>query len=186
MRGASFQRSSRKVANDYFDSTSLLRGYEKVLYHWTTVFWAVIPADRSDCLISFMSYVRTDMPSTPSKASSEAKKKSRTVRAGLQFPVGRIQRQLKKGRYAERIGSGGPIYLAAVMEYLIAEILELAGNAAQDNRKSRITPHHVMLAVRNDEELSKLFSDATFAQGGVIPNIHSSLLPAKHRATDED
>ncbi|KAK0413106.1 hypothetical protein QR680_006604 [Steinernema hermaphroditum] len=120
------------------------------------------------------------MPSAPSKASTDSKKKSRTVRAGLQFPVGRIQRQLKKGRYAERIGSGGPIYLAAVMEYLIAEILELAGNAAQDNRKSRITPRHVMLAVRNDEELSKLFSNATFAQGGVVPMIAQSLIPKTH------
>ncbi len=59
---------------------------------------------------------------------------SRSAKAGLQFPVGRIARYLKKGKYAERIGAGAPVYLAAVMEYLTAEVLELAGNAARDNK----------------------------------------------------
>lgn len=47
---------------------------------------------------------------------------SRSVRAGLQFPVGRIGRFLKKGRYAQRVGTGAPVYLAAVLEYLAAEV----------------------------------------------------------------
>lgn len=96
---------------------------------------------------------------------------SRSKKAGLQFPVGRIARFLKKGRYAERVGAGAPVYLAAVMEYLAAELLELAGNAAKDNKKTRIVPRHLQLAVRNDEELSKLFSEVTIASGGVLPNI---------------
>ncbi|KAJ3016016.1 hypothetical protein HKX48_004272 [Thoreauomyces humboldtii] len=102
---------------------------------------------------------------------------SRATRAGLQFPVGRINRFLKKGRFAARIGSGAPIYLAAVLEYLTAEVLELAGNAARDNKKARIIPRHLQLAVRNDEELHKLLSKVTIAQGGVLPNIHQILLP---------
>ncbi|KAL0413023.1 UNVERIFIED_CONTAM: Histone H2A.1 [Sesamum radiatum] len=80
----------------------------------------------------------------------------KSVKAGLQFPVGRIARFLKKGRYAQRTGIGAPIYMAAVLEYLAAEVLELAGNAARDNKKTRIIPRHVQLAIRNDEELGKL------------------------------
>merc|ERR1712144_113781 len=107
------------------------------------------------------------------------KSKSRSSRAGLQFPVGRIHRLLRKGNYAERVGAGAPVYLAAVMEYLAAEVLELAGNAARDNKKTRIIPRHLQLAIRNDEELNKLLAGVTIAQGGVLPNIHQNLLPKK-------
>ena len=71
------------------------------------------------------------------------------------------------------------MYLAAVLEYLTAEILELAGNAARDNKKTRVVPRHLQLAVRNDEELHKLMANVTIAQGGVLPNIQSVLLPKK-------
>ena len=66
------------------------------------------------------------------KKVTKAKKSqmTRSTRAGLQFPVGRVHRMLKKGNWAKRVGAGAPVYLAAVLEYLSAEILELAGNAA--------------------------------------------------------
>ncbi|XP_038624444.1 histone H2A type 1-like isoform X1 [Tachyglossus aculeatus] len=73
-----------------------------------------------------------------------AKAKSRSSRAGLQFPI-----------------------------------LELAGNAARDNKKTRIIPRHLQLAIRNDEELNKLLGKVTIAQGGVLPNIQAVLLPKK-------
>ncbi|XP_073724486.1 uncharacterized protein [Misgurnus anguillicaudatus] len=110
---------------------------------------------------------------------TRAKAKTRSSRAGLQFPVGRVHRLLRKGNYAERVGAGAPVYLAAVLEYLTAEILELAGNAARDNKKTRIIPRHLQLAVRNDEELNKLLGRVTIAQGGVLPNIQAVLLPKK-------
>ncbi|XP_078057594.1 uncharacterized protein LOC144482285 [Mustelus asterias] len=113
---------------------------------------------------------------------ARAKAKSRSSRAGLQFPVGRVHRHLRKGNYAERVGAGAPVYLAAVLEYLTAEILELAGNAARDNKKTRIIPRHLQLAVRNDEELNKLLGGVTIAQGGVLPNIQAVLLPKKTSA----
>merc|ERR1712054_347882 len=104
---------------------------------------------------------------------AKAKAKTRSFRAGLQFPIGRVHRFLRKGHYASRIGSGAPVYLAAVLEYLSAEILELAGNAARNNKKSRIVPSHLQLAIRNDEELNKLLSGVTIAQGGVLPNTNT-------------
>ena len=60
-------------------------------------------------------------------------------------------------------------------------MLELAGNAARDNKKSRIVPRHIQLAIRNYEELSKLLGTVTIASGGVLPNIHSVLLPKKSK-----
>jgi histone H2A len=132
------------------------------------------------------------------KGKTAKKAVSRSAKAGLQFPVGRIARYLKAGKYASRVGAGAPVYLAAVLEYLTAEVLELAGNASRDNKKTRcawppslarapphaprpasIVPRHIQLAIRNDEELSKLLGKVTIAAGGVLPNIHSVLLPKK-------
>ncbi|GAX78496.1 hypothetical protein CEUSTIGMA_g5935.t1 [Chlamydomonas eustigma] len=119
------------------------------------------------------------------KTAGGKKAVSRSAKAGLQFPVGRVARFLKKGKYAERIGAGAPVYLAAVMEYIAAEVLELAGNAARDNKKNRIIPRHIQLAIRNDEELSKLLGSVTIASGGVLPNIPSALLPKKSKKDSE-
>lgn len=69
------------------------------------------------------------------KLNARKPQKSRSSRANLVFPVSRVQRYLKAGRYAERIGEGAGVYLAAVIEYLVAEVLELAGNAAHDNKR---------------------------------------------------
>ena len=56
-------------------------------------------------------------------SGASKKATSRSSKAGLQFPVGRIARFLKAGKYAERVGAGAPVYLAAVLEYLAAEVI---------------------------------------------------------------
>ena len=91
-----------------------------------------------------------------------------------------IHRMIKKGNYAKRVESGA-VYLAAVLEYLSAEVLELAGNAARDKQKTRIIPRHLQFAIRNDEELNKLGFVWVVAQGGVLPNIQSIFLPKKSK-----
>uniref|UniRef100_A0A3B3CYH6 MacroH2A.2 histone n=1 Tax=Oryzias melastigma TaxID=30732 RepID=A0A3B3CYH6_ORYME len=106
-------------------------------------------------------------------------KLSRSSRAGVIFPVGRMMRYLRTGTHKYRIGMGAPVYMAAVIEYLAAEILELAGNAARDNKKGRITPRHIKLAVANDEELNQLLRGVTISNGGVLPRIHPELLSKK-------
>ena len=110
---------------------------------------------------------------------------SKTEKAGLQFPVARVRRYLQNGPYSERIGVGAGVYLAGVLEYLTAEILELAGNAARDNKKKRIIPRHIMLAVRNDEELQKILGHVTFPGGGVIPLIHKALRSNNNTSNDK-
>ena len=113
--------------------------------------------------------------------------KTKSAKAGLTFPVARLGRFLKKGRYAKRVGAGAPVYMAAVLEYVVAELLELSGNAAKDNKKTRILPRHIQLAVKNDEELNKFVGHATISSGGVMPNIHAVLLKknAKGAASQE-
>eukprot|EP00892_Ulva_mutabilis_P007853 jgi/Ulvmu1/543/UM001_0551.1 len=155
---------------------------QKLIYHCTMdsrySYRNLSPVVKTLCITT----TKNSIMSGRGKGKSGKKAVSRSSKAGLQFPVGRIARFLKKGKYADRIGAGAPVYLAAVMEYLAAEVLELAGNAARDNKKSRIVPRHVQLAIRNDEELSKLLADVTIANGGVLPHIHSVLLPVKSKS----
>jgi len=113
------------------------------------------------------------------RGQTKTQRISLATRAGTIFPVGRIRRYLKTCTFQQRIAIGAPIYQAAVMEYLSAEILELAGNAARDNKRSRITPRHILLAVANDEELNKLLKNVTIPQGGVMPHILPELLKKK-------
>ena len=94
------------------------------------------------------------------KSAKAAKSKAVTgsTKAGLIFPVGRINRMIKQGRYSERFGIGAGVFLAATLEYLASEMLEMAGEAANEAGKKVITPRHLQLAVRNDEELCKLMA----------------------------
>ncbi|EJD04855.1 histone-fold-containing protein [Fomitiporia mediterranea MF3/22] len=107
--------------------------------------------------------------------ATKTQAQTRSAKAGLQFPVGRIHRYLKqRTQHNVRIGAKAAVYTSAILEYLTAEVLELAGNASKDMRVKRITPRHLQLAIRGDEELDTLVK-ATIAGGGVLPFIHKAL-----------
>ncbi|XP_047572133.1 histone H2A-Bbd type 1 [Lutra lutra] len=94
---------------------------------------------------------------------------SRSMRAELQFPVSRVDRLLREGCYAQRLSSSTPIFLTGILEYLTANILELAGQEACNNKKIRITPEHVQRALDNHQHLSRLFEDSACPQVEGVP-----------------
>jgi histone H2A len=126
---------------------------------------------------------------TPSKKSVSSKKGTKSAgsvsqskRAGLIFPVGRIGSMLRKGRYAARVSSSAAVYLAAVLEYTVAEILELSAKAVlQRGKAKRITPRALTLAIRHDADLGTLLKDVTLSRGGVVPKVEKALEAKKQK-----
>lgn len=97
------------------------------------------------------------MPSKVAKTASKRSKilvnskiKSKSSRAGLVFPVGRIKRKIKEITTTLRIGGGSAVYMAAILEYLTAELLEIAGNEAKKDKKHRITPSMIRRCLKAD------------------------------------
>ncbi|XP_001997414.2 uncharacterized protein LOC122322414 [Drosophila grimshawi] len=162
IRKLPFQRLVREIAQDFKTDLRFQSSAVMALQEASEAYLVGLFEDTNLCAIHAKRV--TIMPKDiqlarrirGERGKVKGKAKSRSNRAGLQFPVGRIHRLLRKGNYAERVGAGAPVYLAAVMEYLAAEVLELAGNAARDNKKTRIIPRHLQLAIRNDEEKRKM------------------------------
>ncbi|KAJ6648802.1 Histone H2A.1 [Pseudolycoriella hygida] len=101
---------------------------------------------------------------------------SATRRAEITFSVARVRRNMRNGRYSKRIGVIGYVYAATVLEYLVTELLELAGNEAIRDKHARITPRNIMFAIRKDEEFLHLMDKVTIPDAGVVPNVHPALL----------
>ena len=107
------------------------------------------------------------------------------------FSVSRMATFCKNGKYAERIGAGTPIYVAAVLEYLTMEILLASKLQAQQTAKKRILPSHIMAAVQGDPELRKMLKNGTFCKAGYAPKFKEARSAArngkkKSKDVDED
>ena len=107
---------------------------------------------------------------------------SLSKKAGTNFPVGKFVRMLKDGHYQSRISITSAAYLAGVIEYLVAEILETSGNICEEAGKKTLAPKHINLGMRMDEEIMKLMHSTTVMQGGCIPEINEALLPNKGKS----
>ncbi|KAH8614993.1 hypothetical protein ERJ75_000630600 [Trypanosoma vivax] len=94
---------------------------------------------------------------TPKQAVKKASKKGKQPlgEGWPHFPRGPRGLDAARGQYARRIGASGAVYMAAVLEYLTAELLELSVKAAsqQTKKTKRLTPRTVTLAVRHDDDL---------------------------------
>uniref|UniRef100_A0A914V496 Macro domain-containing protein n=1 Tax=Plectus sambesii TaxID=2011161 RepID=A0A914V496_9BILA len=98
---------------------------------------------------------------------------TRSTRAGLLFPMSRVKTQMKKKCSSKkmRIGWGASAYMTAVLEYMTGEMIELSGNSCRDNKRKRISPRDIMLAVRNDDELNTLLPNVVIPGAGIMPSI---------------
>ncbi|XP_037467383.1 probable histone H2AXb [Triticum dicoccoides] len=120
-----------------------------------------------------------------SKPAASRKSMSRSS-TGLQFPVGRVTRYLKVGNYAHHVSTGAPVHLVIEVHIPPAPPLLLASNAAHDNKKNQIMPRHIQPTVCNDEELSRLLCAFTIVDNGLMPGIHTVLLPKKAGKAKDD
>ena len=124
---------------------------------------------------------------TSSNTGSKQNRISKSNRSGLEFSISRIESILRNQvlRKHNNLSQTASVYLAGVLEYLTAEILELAGNAARDNKRSRIIPRHIFLAIMNDEELGELFARQPILGVGTIQGIHSILNSSKKKKSQQ-
>eukprot|EP00954_Amorphochlora_amoebiformis_P024781 1368749-Amorphochlora_amoeboformis.AAC.1 len=133
-------------------------------------------------VVLFTTQVSAGRPTRLLAQEASRPKKTKTMkstRAGLTFPVGRISSSLRRGKFARRVSDSAAVMMAAVIEYLTADVLELAGNMATDARKSRIIPRHIFLGVKSDEELSRHLQHIIFHEGGVVPS--DDVMPPKSK-----
>ncbi len=108
-------------------------------------------------------------------------KETRAHKAQIVFPVGRVEKILR-GKQKNHVSAGAPVVLSAVLEYLTAEVLEMAGQAAMDNKRTRITPRHLALVLQQDDEYKRIFAPESVVGGGSRQNIRAELLPASRKA----
>lgn len=118
--------------------------------------------------------------------SSAARKRSKAVargtRAGLSLSVARVRSRMREGLYAKKYGGNTDLYVAAVVEYILDEVIAGAALITRSSKRKALTPQAIQLCVRRDADLSALFKGRNIAGGGVVPGIHAYLMPKRKAA----
>lgn len=116
------------------------------------------------------------------RASGQVKKPIfKSKRAATLFPVSQLIHRLKKSCLNKIVRIDAGVFLAGVLEYLVSEVLDLAGEVAREKKRQTITPQHIAMAVKTDTELDQALRGVIVKQGGVLPHIHPELVKSKPR-----
>ncbi len=116
------------------------------------------------------------MSARESSKTTRSKKRTKSSRAGVIFPVGRMHRYLQERKDTRRVSALASVYLAAVVEYLVSNVFEHTVKVSIASGGKRIVPRHIQLAVRNNKPLDTLLAKVTIPGSGVNPHIHEALL----------
>ncbi|NWH55718.1 H2A1 protein, partial [Fregata magnificens] len=109
---------------------------------------------------------------------------SRSSRAGLLFPVSRVDRQLRRGHFAERFGARAPVYLAAVLQWVTHKTMDVAGKISKKSKQQRISPSHLQTAVQKSSVLKQLLRGGTpRRRGRAAPQSQRVASPSKKKTT---
>ncbi|NXN14037.1 H2A protein, partial [Indicator maculatus] len=118
-----------------------------------------------------------------SEARAKRSRFSRSSRAGLLFPVSRVDGQLRRGRFAGRLAARAPVYLAAVLQCVTHKALDVAGKIAKRSKKQRIAPAHLQLAAQKSSQLHKLLQADIFGNHGrAVPKSRRVASPSRKKA----
>ena len=119
---------------------------------------------------------KTKSTKKSNKSEADGKKNtSKSEKAGLVFPVGRVNRVARSSSNAKRVGASAPVYMTAVLEYLTEEIADQAGLNTMCEGRKKITPNDVTVGIRSDPELSKLFAGCGTSFGKKMTNVTQAI-----------
>ncbi|NXX39282.1 H2A protein, partial [Tricholaema leucomelas] len=118
-------------------------------------------------------------PPESGEARGKRSRSSRSARAGLLFPVSRVDGQLRRGRFAERFAARAPVYLAAVLQCVTRKALDVAGRIAKRSKQQRIAPAHLQMAAQKSSQLHKLLqADVLGSRGSAVPKRRPAASPS--------
>ncbi|KAM9293578.1 histone H2A-like [Morus bassanus] len=123
-------------------------------------------------------------PSKGSEAKAHKSRSSRSSRAGLLFPVSRVERQLRRGHFAERFGARAPVYLAAVLQWVTHKTMDVAGKISKKSKQHRISPSHLQAALQKSSVLKQLLRGGVpRRRGRAVPQSRREASPSKKKKT---